>query len=47
MEIVIDGKTLEELVDGVDPLDPDEIIRAFGHLANALESLGIDIYHLL
>jgi hypothetical protein len=49
MQIIIDGKPLETLIDEVDPADPDpdEIVRAFGHLANVLESLGLDISHIL
>lgn len=37
MKIVIEDVPLEDLVEQD---DFDEIVRAFGHLANALEQLG-------
>jgi hypothetical protein len=40
MKILINDKTIEDLRD-LDP-DPDELIRALGHIANALEEVGID-----
>ena len=44
MQIVIDDETLEDLINAA---DHDTLERAFGHLANALEEVGINPHSVL